>query len=182
MQLRLLALLLLQPERGWTLQELSEAVAGPPSSVHRELRRAEAAGLIRPERAARPHRFYAATEDPLFEPLAELLRRAVGVEQDLRAALDHPGVLAASLYGSWVDGPRRPNSDIDVLVVGDASLRELRSRVRPVGKATGRTIDVTLLAPDEFQRMLSEQSSFARQIAHGRTVPLIGDLSSLGPE
>ena len=104
MQVRLLGLMLLQPERSWTLQELAGALAAPASSVHRELRRAENAGIIRRDASARPHRFRAAPDDPAFEPLAALLGRTVGVEEDLRTALDRRDVQAALIYGSWATG------------------------------------------------------------------------------
>jgi len=179
MQVRLLALLLLQPERSWVLQDLAETLSAPVSSVHRELARAEGAGLVRRDASARPHRFQAAADDPLFGPLADLLRGSVGVEEQLRAALERPDVLVALIYGSWAGGERRPDSDIDVLVVGDADLRELRRRVRPIGKAIGRTIDLTVISHDEFQRLVSERSSFTRRVVESRTTPLVGDLSTL---
>jgi predicted nucleotidyltransferase len=179
MQVRLLALVLLQPERNWTLQELAEALGAPQSSVHRELGRAEAAGIVRRDATARPHRFWAATDDSLHEPLATLLRRSVGVEEQLRTTLERPDVLAAVIYGSWVGGTRRPDSDIDVLVVGDADLRELRRRVRPIGKGAGRTVDLTVLAADEFRRLLADRSSFARRVLESPTTPLVGDLASI---
>ncbi len=178
MQLRLLALLLLQPERSWTLQELAQALDAPVSSVHRELGRAQGAGIIRRSATARPHRFQAATDDPLYEPVAELLRRSVGVEEKLRVALRRPDVLVATIHGSWAGGTRRPDSDIDVLVIGDADLRELRRRVRPIGKAAGRTIDLTVLSAEEFRGMLAEESSFARRVLEGPTTVLVGDLTT----
>lgn len=176
MQVELLALVLLQPERRWTLQQLTDALAAPRSSVHRELGRAEATGIIRRDATARPHLFAAATDEPLHEPLAALLRASVGVEARLRSALEHPGILAAAIYGSWATGARRPDSDIDVLVIGDADLRELRSLVRPVGKSAGRTIDLTLLTVDEFQQLVKERSSFARRVLEEPTLELVGDL------
>lgn len=179
MQVRLLALVLLQPERTWTLQELTETLSAPQSSVHRELKRAEAAGIIARDGSARPHRFSAADNEPLYGPLAELLRRSVGVEQQLRAVLERPDVVAAAIYGSWAGGSRRPDSDIDVLVVGDVDLRELRRRTRAVGKSAGRTIDLTVLAPNEFQRLLNDRSSFTRRVLDGPTKPLVGDLASI---
>ena len=179
MQVRLLALLLLQPERSWALQELAATLAAPTSSVHRELARAEGAGLVRRDATSRPHRFQAATDDPLYEPLASLLRGSVGVEEQLRAALERPDVLVAMIYGSWASGKRRPDSDIDVLVVGDADLRELRRLLRPIGKAIGRTIDLTVLSADEFRRLHGEQSSFTRRLVESHTTPLVGELSDL---
>ncbi len=169
MQLRLLALLLLQPERSWTLHELAEAVDAPQSPVHRELGRAEAAGIVRRNATARPHLFSAAGDDAFYEPLASLLRRSVGVELQLREALDRPDVHAAAIYGSWVTGVRRPDSDIDVLVVGDADLGSLRKLVRPIGKSAGRS-------DDEFRRLLAERSSFTRSVMQAPMTPLVGCL------
>lgn len=179
MQVRLLALLLLQPERVWTLHELSDDLRAPQSSVHRELGRAEDAGLVVRDNTARPHRFTAATDDPLYEPLAALLSRSVGVEQNLRTALRRPDVTAAVIYGSWPRGTRRPDSDIDLLVIGDAPLRELRRVVRPIGKAVGRRIDVTVLSRDEFRRRADEGASYVRSVLEGPTTELIGDLATV---
>jgi predicted nucleotidyltransferase len=179
MQVRLLALLLLQPGRRWTLQELTETLAAPQSSVHRELGRAESAGIIGRDATTQPHRFQAATDEPLNEPLATLLRRSVGVEAQLRTALARPGVVGAVIYGSWATGSRRPDSDIDVLVVGDSDLRSLRRLVRPIGKTAGRTIDLTVLTRDEFRRLVRERSSFARRILEAPTVPLVGDVAAI---
>lgn len=179
MQVRLLALMLLQPERRWTLQDLAEALDAPQSSVHRELARAVAAGVIGRDDAARPHRFSAATDDAAYEPLADLLRRTVGVDSQLRDRLDRPDVHAAVIYGSWAAGARRPDSDIDVLVVGDADLREVRRLVRPIGQETGRTVDVTVMRDDEFRRLLADRSSFVRRVLEAPVISLIGDLKSV---
>jgi hypothetical protein len=179
MQLRLLGLVLLQPERTWTLQELNGALTSPLSSVHRELARAERAGLVVRDTSARPHRFRAAEDEPLVAPLAELLRHSIGVEIELRAALDRADVLAAVIHGPWAAASRRPGSPIDVLVVGDAELRDLRRRLRPIGEAAARTIDIIVLAPDEFRRLARVPTSFTRRALDEPTTPLVGDLRSL---
>jgi predicted nucleotidyltransferase len=179
MQVRLLALVLLQPERSWTLQELAEALSAPQSSVHRELARAEASGVIRRDDTARPHRFSAATDDAAYHPLADLLRSTVGVEILLRTGLDRPDVHAAVIYGSWAAGVRRADSDVDVLVVGDADLRELRRLMRPIGKQSGRTVDVTVMRDDEFRQRLTDSSSFLRSVLEAPVTSLVGDLKAV---
>lgn len=179
MQVQLLALVLLQPERRWSLQELSDVLGAPQSSVHRELARAEGAGVIGRDAEARPHRFSAATEDASYPALADLLRRTVGVESELRATLDRPDVHAAAIFGSWVSGARRPDSDIDVLVIGDAGLRDLRRLIRPIEKSTGRRIDLTLLGDGEFHKLLADGSSFVRGVMDAPVTPLVGDLKAL---
>jgi predicted nucleotidyltransferase len=172
----LLSLLILQPERRWTLSELSTALKAPVSSIHRELGRIEGAGLIVREAASKPHRFIAAEDSPLFEPLSQLLARTVSVEEDLRQALDIPGVLVAAIHGSWAAGNRRPDSDIDVVVIGDVDLRGLRRRTRPVASRAGRRIDLTLFGRKEFRALAQEGRGFVQHLAEEPTTPLVGDL------
>jgi len=66
-----------------------------------------------------------------------------------------------------------------VLVVGDADLRELRRLVRPIGKATGRNIDLTLMRDEEFRRLLAERSSFARRLMDAPVTSLVGELDTI---
>jgi len=172
-----MALLALQPERWWTAEELRAAVGAPLSSVHRELKRIEDAGILLRDEAAKPHRFKAASDSPLMEPLAELLQRTVGVESDLRRALDLPGVAAAAIHGSWA-GPRRGVAhDVDVVVVGDANLRAIRRATREVAARTGRRIDVTLFAAEELRALSRAGRGFAQHLRDDPTIPLIGDLA-----
>jgi predicted nucleotidyltransferase len=177
MQVRLLALVILQPERSWTLSELADALNAPQSSVHRELERALAAGVIHRDDTARPHRFTAATGDAAYASLADLLGRTAGIEGQLRLVLERLDVLAAVIHGSWASGGRGPDSDVDVLVIGDATLRELRRVVRPLEGATGRRIDLTLMSPKEFRE--GRHSSFTQKLTESSTIPLIGDLTEL---
>jgi len=83
------------------------------------------------------------------------------------------------LFGSATRDDFSPDSDIDVLVVGDADLRDLRRRLRPVGRMAGRTIDLTVLTVDEFQGLVADRSSFARRVLEEPTTSLIGDLASI---
>ncbi|HEX7297518.1 MAG TPA: hypothetical protein VF257_00840, partial [Solirubrobacteraceae bacterium] len=46
MQVRLLGLLLLQPEREWTIDDLRRTLDAPTSSIVRELARAQDAGIV----------------------------------------------------------------------------------------------------------------------------------------
>jgi len=179
MQVRLLALLLLQPERTWSLTELRERIGAPVSSVHREIDRAERAGLVRRDDSVRPHRLAALTASPLYEPLRLLLERTVGVEEELRRALERHDVQVAAIHGSWATPGRRADSDIDLVVVGDASLRELRRSAREVGQRVGRAVDVTLFSPDEFRAHATAGHGYVRHLLDDPHVAIIGRLESL---
>jgi predicted nucleotidyltransferase len=179
-QLRILALVLLDSDRGWTVEQVEEAVEAPPTTIHRELRRALDAGLVVREDGGRPHVYRAAADSPLYEPLRAILDRTVGLETELAAMLQGaPGVRAAVIHGSWVAGRLHPDSDVDVLIVGDVDLPDLRRRARPIGRRAGRRIDLTAFRPDEFRRELAAHNGFLRKIVDGPVEPLVGELGAM---
>ncbi len=179
-QLRLLALILLNGDRRWTADQIEEAVEAPATSVHRELRRALDAGLLVRDDSVRPHFYGAATDHPGYEPLKALLAGTVGLESELSELLrDTPGVRAAVIHGSWVEGRLQPDSDVDVLVVGDVDLPDLRRGARRIGGRAGRRIDLTAFRPDEFRRELDAGNGFLQKIVDGPARPLVGQLEDM---
>jgi predicted nucleotidyltransferase len=179
-QVRLLALLLLQPERRWTREELTVAVGAPASSVHRELRRAEAAGLVVRDTASRPHVLRAGQDSPLVQPLTTLLERTVGVEASLRELFERrDDVEAAAIHGSWAAGRAGPHSDIDVIAVGSAPAKALRPALRQIGRSAGRELDLSVYARDEYVRKTADENGFLRLMLERPLVRLKGDLREL---
>ncbi len=180
LQVRLLGLLLLEPAGAWTVEKLARTLAAPPPSVHRELHRALDAGLLERDEETRPHRYRAARDSPLHDPLRTLLERTVGLEEELRALLrGSAGIEAAVIHGSWATGQLRMNSDVDVLVVGNPDLASLRLAARRIGRRAGRRVDLTAVRVDELRSGLREANGFLAKIAAGPTKPLIGDLQAL---
>src|SRR5437868_10513504 len=80
LQLRLLALMFLGPDRTWTTPELAKRLNATPVTTHRELHRALDSGLLVREAIGRTYLYRAATDSPLYEPLRLLLERTVGIE------------------------------------------------------------------------------------------------------
>lgn len=175
LQLRLLELLLAEPEAPMTNRELRERLDATEASVHRELQRALRAGVVVREALGRTFRYRAATASPVYAPLRELLRLVVGLNAELAALLgEEPGVEVAALHGSWVSGPLRPTSDVDLLVLGVPDLHRLRRRLNTLEQRHGRRIDLTVLTRAEFTERLRRGNSFARAIADQPSEILVG--------
>ena len=180
MQARLLGHLLLQPERGWTADELTRLLRASRTSVHRELARAVASGVIREDRARRPHAFRAAPDAPIYEPLRRLLELTVGVPARLRDALaDVDGILAATIHGSFARGTMRPDSDIDVLVVTSGDRRAALRAARGIGRDVGREVDATVLTTDSLGELVAADNPFLSKILRGPQITVTGDLDEL---
>ncbi|HEY1564692.1 MAG TPA: nucleotidyltransferase domain-containing protein [Gaiellaceae bacterium] len=181
LQLRLLALMFLRPDRTWTTPELAKRLDATPVTTHREVRRAFDSGLLVREAIGRTYLYRAATDSPLYEPLRLLLERTVGIEVELRRALeDVPGVEAAFIHGSFASrGKIKPTSDIDVIVLGNADPHALRRRIRQAESQLGREIDVLAYSRAEFASLAESGNSLIRGIIRGPVTPLVGSSDAL---
>jgi predicted nucleotidyltransferase len=182
MQVELLGLLVLQPDRAWSLDELSQTVGASKSSVHRELQRALDAGLLNRDDAQRPHRYGAAQDSPTFPPIRDLLERTVGVAKRLRAELSEiDGVEAAVIHGSWAAGRVSATSDIDIFAVVNDDERDARRAIRRVCRRAGREADIAIASSSSAAEMGRMRTPFWLKLINGPRVDLVGDLTSIAP-
>ena len=122
-QARLLTIILLAPEREFTLSELADEVGISPPTVTREIRRAEEAGIVTIREVGRAKVVRADSDSVLNEPLTQLLLVSFGpavVTAEELAGIG--GIDSAYIFGSWATryvGQRGPSPrDLDVLVIG----------------------------------------------------------------
>ena len=154
-QAELLAFVLGQPpEAEVSLTDLSRRLAIPYPSVHREIERAAAAGIVRSRKIGNTRLVQADPTSPYHRPLAELLERAFGVPWVIGAALQTiDGIVSAHVYGSWAashagEVPDRPIGDIDLLVLGDPDRDELYATLAALEDRLGRPVQVTIRPAD----------------------------------
>ncbi|MGH9280605.1 MAG: MarR family transcriptional regulator [Acidimicrobiales bacterium] len=174
-QAEILALLLGDPELEVSLSDLAARLGMPYSSVHREIERAEAAGLVRSRRVGNTRLVRADTASPYFDGLAQVLTRAFGVPAVIAEALRGlEGISAAFIYGSWAaryagqPGPR-PVEDIDVLVLGEPDRDQLYEAVGAVEPRLGRPVQVTIRDADWLE---GAEGSFHDTVTSRPMVPI----------
>jgi predicted nucleotidyltransferase len=162
-------------------RDLVESLQAPPASVHRELTRARAAGIIVREAVGRTQLYTPATDSPLYEPLRDLLKKTVGVDAELQAALaEEPNVVAAAVHGSYARGTGvRPQSDIDLLVIGDVDYRRLRKRLRDVERHTGRRVDPVIYSTDEARTLYRAGNGFIKGVLEGPRIDIVGNVADV---
>lgn len=150
----ILALLLGDPDLELSLTGIAARTSTPHASVHREIERAEQAGLVVTRKLGNTRLVRANTASPYYAGLAEVLTRAFGVPAVVAEAL-HPvnGIAAAYLYGSWAarhDGQtgQRPVGDIDVLILGDPDRDQLYAALSDAEERLGRPVQATVRDAD----------------------------------
>jgi uncharacterized protein len=105
--------------------------------------------------------FYPANRDaPVFREMHALVNKTIGVFgvfSVLRSAL-HPlakRILVEFVYGSVARAEETAQSDVDLMLVGKATLNEVLSRLSTVEKSIGRPINPTVYSVLEFKSKLA---------------------------
>ena len=150
----ILTLLLGDPDLEVSLTEIAARTGAPHASVHREIERAEQAGLVITRKVGNTRLVRANTASPYYSGLAEVLTRAFGGPAVLAEALQPVnGIAAAYIFGSWAarhEGRtgQRPVGDIDVLILGEPERDQLYAVLSGVEERLGRPVQATIRGAD----------------------------------
>jgi DNA-binding transcriptional ArsR family regulator len=150
----ILALLLGDPDLELSLTEIATRTGTPHPSVHREIERAERAGLVVTRKVGNTRLVRANTASPYYAGLAEVLMRAFGIPAVLADALRAVhGIATAYIYGSWAarhagQAGQRPVGDIDVLVLGEPDRDQLYAALSDAEERLGRPVQAMIRGAD----------------------------------
>lgn len=174
---RVLAATLLHPERAYTLEELLALAATGRGSAQQQIERLLEAGVLKEEpRRGRQRSIRANAEYFLYPELNSIACKSFGLAEPLSGAL-RPfahDIQEAFVFGSVAKGTDTQSSDIDLAVIGTASLLELSEAVHHLEQKLVRKIHLSLYDPDEW-RALVAQDPIVAQIAQGPKLRLLPD-------
>jgi predicted nucleotidyltransferase len=152
----LLARLFLEAEDGESLAELARQLDADPATIHREVDRLEAAGILTSRRVGAARVVRADPGSPIYSELRALLGKAFGPAPLLEKALSHvAGVDEAFIFGSWArrfaGEPGALPRDVDVLVIGSALPDDVYRAARSVEDQLGLEVNPIVMSEEEWQ-------------------------------
>jgi predicted nucleotidyltransferase len=128
------------PDEAFYLRQIVRYTGAAHGAVQRELAALTGAGLLRRTVQGRQVYFQANRASPLFSDLQSILIKTTGLVGALREALRPLAdrIVVAFVFGSAARGELRRDSDIDLLVVGDATFAEIAECVARAQQRLGR--------------------------------------------
>lgn len=176
---RVLALLYGESGRKFYLREIVDRTGLGVGHVQRELQRLTRGGIVRRWEEGRHVWFEAATSCPAHAELRALVRKTLGAVGVVRRVLRErlPDIEIALVYGSVARGEERPESDLDLLVIGNVTLLELSHVLRPLEAELGREIHPTIYTPAEARARATEH--FLAAVFRGAKEFVVGDEDEL---
>lgn len=170
----ILLLFVYNPEKSYYINEVARLVKTSAGTGHRELERLTTSGILSKGKKGNLVYYRLNAANPLLGDLKNIIDKTIGAEQILKEALlAVPGIDFAFLFGSYVKGDFKADSDIDLYVIGEMQEDALHKKIKKAEEKVYRTINYHLAEKDEFKRQL-KKSFFHKEIL-GRHILLVGD-------
>lgn len=172
---RILAELLIDPSRELSPSDLARRVGVSPSTVSREIDRAEAARIVASRRVGNVRLVRADTGNPLHLPLKQLILASYGaptvIADEFRAI---GGIEHLYVFGSWAaryaGQPGPAPRDIDVLVIGRPDREQVYEAAERAERGLTLVVQVAFRTP---QQWAEEKDPFIVEVKSRPLVPVL---------
>ncbi len=174
---RILARVLIDPDRSHSLSDLVDSTDTSMPTVLREVLRAEGAGILTTEKIGPIRQVRARVDHPLYDAVRRIILATYGppmvVAEEFANLEDADAVL---LIGSWAarylgEAGRSPN-DIDVLVIGDADRDLVDGAAVRVEDRIGMPVQATVRTHSQWR---TERGSFIQEVKSRPLVVVLVD-------
>lgn len=178
---KVLALLLLHPGEQYHQREIARLTDTISGTLSRELAKMVEVGILKKVRVGNQVQYRADLQCPIYEELASILRKTDGWLQSLSIALQPLAerIGAAFVFGSMASGKAGPESDIDLMVIGDVTFSDLITQLYPLQETLGREINPKHYPVSEWFQLVKEQGGFVQDLLSKPKLFVIGSEESL---
>lgn len=175
-----LKLFLFNPENSYYQRQISALTHQPIRGVQREVEKLQQLGLI--EKSVQGNRIYYKVNKncPIFEDLKRIMFKSTGIAEVLKHSFKKSdAVRIAFIYGSYAKDNENILSDIDLLVIGNISSKELSHLLSKPKKELSREINYAVFRPEEFRRKVKKKDHFLHAVLNDKKIFIIGNKNEL---
>jgi len=178
---KVLGWLFSHPDERYFVRQLTALVKEDSTNVSRELARLEKTGILVKNTEGKQKYYQANRQSPIFNELHGLILKTVGVADIIKKALEPriADIKLAFIFGSVAKRAENRFSDIDLLVVGDITFGEVVDLISTAEGALNRELNPVVYTLAEFNKRLSENHYFIRDILSGDKIFVVGDENEL---
>ena len=143
-------------------------------TVRQELKKLSRMELVRARRDGNRLYYRANKDHPLYNDLRNLVLKTSGLVEVLQRALDNKGIRLAFVFGSLARNQEGAMSDVDLMVIGEVSLRALSGWLAGVSTEVGREINPHIMTPEEFRERKRSGEHFLARVLDSPKLFIIG--------
>lgn len=178
-RVEILKLFLFNPDNSFYQRQISNLTHQSIRGVQRELEKLQNIGLIK--RSNQGNRIYYKVDKgcPICEELKNILFKSVGIAEVLKRHLKGNNIKIAFIYGSYARGEEGLLSDIDLMVIGDISSKELSGTLSKPKRELMREINYAVFPLQEFIKRIKKKDHFLNSVLVDKKIFIVGDDNEL---
>lgn len=165
------------------LREIERLTGFAIGTVNQETAKLVKTGLVQKRRDGNRTYFQANKGHPLYSDIRNMVLKSIGLADPLKKALSGKPIRFAFVFGSIAGGVEKAESDIDLFVIGDISLRALSKLLKEPGELIGREINTHIMTEKEFITRIKKKDHFVLHVLESSKMMLLGtenELEGLG--
>jgi predicted nucleotidyltransferase len=148
---KIILLFLYNQKREFYLSEIAKIVGTSPGTAQRELNRLLSSGFISFKKKANLSIYSLNNRYTLLKEVKAIVNKTFGIEVLLKNELGTiDNIEYAFIFGSFVKGKFRSESDIDLFVIGDVEEDQILKTVEKIENSIDREINYHLAGRNEF--------------------------------
>ena len=147
--------------------------------VDEQLRQLACLDLVKSRKLGNLRLYRANSANPAFVELRNLVLKSAGLRDVLAAALTSPQIEVAFVFGSIATKSERAESDVDVMIFGAPSRRDLATPLRGVCETLGREINTCVYSRAEVTSRLARRDHFLSRVLESEKLFIVGDAAGL---
>jgi DNA-binding transcriptional ArsR family regulator len=124
--------------------------------------------------------YQANKEHPLYPEIRNLVLKTAGLVDFFRKALEaNPNIQFAFVFGSLARHEEKDKSDVDLMIIGEITMRQLTGQLSGVSTKIGREINPYILTTREFLKRKITKDHFLTQVLESPKIFVIGNENEL---
>ena len=178
-RVEILKLFLFNPNNSFYQRQISNLTAKSIRGVQREVDKLNRMGLI--ERLIQGNRIYYKLNKKcsITQDLKNIFFKSVGIAEVLKDNFKEKKIKIAFIYGSYAKGEESLLSDIDLIVIGNVSSKELSNILSKPKRELIREINYVVFSLDEFINKAVQKDHFINSILKDKKIYIIGNKDEL---
>lgn len=171
---KLLNYFFLNPQESLYVNELTRKLQLDKRNLVKKLKQLETEGILRSQNRGNLKLYSLNKDYSLYDEYRRITMKTIGFEENLRRALRQiKGIKEVYLYGSYAKNTMDTYSDIDLIVMGDHSIKILQNRLNKLQREIDREINVVNIDEGEFKKRIKNKDSFVFGVLKQKHIRLI---------
>jgi DNA-binding transcriptional ArsR family regulator len=162
-------------QKEYYLRELAKCSGLAIGTIQQEALKLENLGLIHKRRDGNRTYFSANKDHPIYLDIHQLVLKTIGLREVLKSSLLDNSIKFAFVFGSIASGNEKPDSDVDLFIMGDIGLRTLSKNLVEPSQIIGREINSYTINKKELTNKITQNDHFISTVISSQKLFIKGD-------